>query len=477
MKFSVGKYTLESLTSGMYLDPIVLYREYIQNALDSIDEAVETGLFVNEEEGLIEIELDKSNNQITIQDNAMGVPESKAIEILLGIGNSQKFKRDRRGFRGIGRLVGLGYSNKLKIETSYNGEAVLTKINFDCLRLRELLIPGAYENYDMKAVLSEITTVTKEPEQPSRHYLRITLEGVQTTEVIDKDIVEEYISEVAPVPYSNKLFSFSAKIHQAFEEENLKLREYKILIRNKGEEWEQVYKFNRDQVLADRQRKIWDRVNSIEINKVYDENGYLSAICWFTNTNFSGTILDKNIKGLRFRKGNILIGDENTLNSIFKEPRFNGWFQGEIFVLDKKIIPNARRDNFERNSAFINLYNQLLTLGEKLSKLIREVSAERNNLKAQNQNVNIDVSDGNNPTLHLIKDSESIRNPQNKLLNIIKKSNNSPLFKYGALNVATNLTTSEKRILEKIFTILEDTIDENQKDNIISKIIEELKVV
>lgn len=50
-------------------------------------------------------------------------------------------------------------------------------------------------------------------------------------------------------------------------------------------------------------------------------------------------MLDKNIKGLRLRKGNILVGDKTTLNSIFKKPRFNGWFQGEIFIFDTYIVP------------------------------------------------------------------------------------------------------------------------------------------
>ena len=32
----VGKYTLESLTTGMYSDPKIVYREYIQNSVDSL---------------------------------------------------------------------------------------------------------------------------------------------------------------------------------------------------------------------------------------------------------------------------------------------------------------------------------------------------------------------------------------------------------------------------------------------------------
>ena len=37
----VGKYTLESLTTGMYSDPKIVYREYIQNnAEEVIDEII-----------------------------------------------------------------------------------------------------------------------------------------------------------------------------------------------------------------------------------------------------------------------------------------------------------------------------------------------------------------------------------------------------------------------------------------------------
>ena len=52
----IGKHTLESLTSGMYADPLVLYREYIQNSSDSIDTACERGVLATGEDQ-IEISL------------------------------------------------------------------------------------------------------------------------------------------------------------------------------------------------------------------------------------------------------------------------------------------------------------------------------------------------------------------------------------------------------------------------------------
>ena len=79
------------------------------------------------------------------------------------------------------------------------------------------------------------------------------------------------------------------------------------------------------------------------------------------------------------RKGNILIGDNKTLNGVFKEARFNGWTQGELFVVTDKLIPNARRDDFEQNEAYFKLIEALQEgIGTEISKAIREASSSRN---------------------------------------------------------------------------------------------------
>ena len=40
----VGKYTLESLTTGMYSDPKIIFREYIQNSVDALENARELNM-------------------------------------------------------------------------------------------------------------------------------------------------------------------------------------------------------------------------------------------------------------------------------------------------------------------------------------------------------------------------------------------------------------------------------------------------
>lgn len=43
---TVGKNILDNLTTGMYSDSKVIYREYIQNACDQIDLAIKLGILV-----------------------------------------------------------------------------------------------------------------------------------------------------------------------------------------------------------------------------------------------------------------------------------------------------------------------------------------------------------------------------------------------------------------------------------------------
>ena len=139
--FIIGKYTLESLTNGMYANPFDLLREYVQNAVDSIDSYVEADS-THLESNRILIEIDTKQGYLKIEDNGTGIPVSSAYKTLLDIGNSQKDLKKSRGFRGIGRLSGLGYCDKLIFTTSFTGESEKSIVTFDSKKLKELLIPG-----------------------------------------------------------------------------------------------------------------------------------------------------------------------------------------------------------------------------------------------------------------------------------------------------------------------------------------------
>jgi len=73
----VGKDVLELLSTAMYLDPRTLFREYIQNAADGIDEALALGL-LELARGRIDVYVDPLEREIRIRDNGIGIrPELK----------------------------------------------------------------------------------------------------------------------------------------------------------------------------------------------------------------------------------------------------------------------------------------------------------------------------------------------------------------------------------------------------------------
>ena len=66
-----------------------------------------------------------------------------AVSTLMNIESSQKRRSNNRGFRGIGRLDGMGYCGCLVFTTSVENENRKTIVEFDCKKLRCLFVPGS----------------------------------------------------------------------------------------------------------------------------------------------------------------------------------------------------------------------------------------------------------------------------------------------------------------------------------------------
>ena len=135
---TVGKNILENLTTGMYSDSKVIFREYIQNACDQIDLAIEKGI-LSSDEGVIDVFINATERYISIKDNATGIRERDFTENLGDIANSNKEIGKNKGFRGIGRLCGLAYCKLLKFTTSYEGENIKSIMICDAEKMRSML--------------------------------------------------------------------------------------------------------------------------------------------------------------------------------------------------------------------------------------------------------------------------------------------------------------------------------------------------
>lgn len=379
-EIEIGKFTLESLTTGMYNNPEIVYREYIQNAVDSFDNAVSKKL-MKLDDCRIEIIVDADRQEISIKDNGTGIGKELAVKTLLDIGNSTKTHTSNRGFRGIGRLGGLSYCKKLSFCTSAQNEPEKTLVTFDCAKLKELLIPGQATEYNLQKVISAVTEVKVLSEQASAHYFIVKMEGVDDiSTLLDIEFVKDYIAQVAPVPFRDR-FYWGRELKNEFAKSNFNVAEYAVFVGDSFETLSQVYKPYKITIdVSARAGVAKDEIKGISYFDIKDSSDKVLAIGWYGELDFYGTIADEKVSGIRIRQGNILIGDNKTLSPYFIEARFNNWCVGELYIISDDLIPNARRDGFESNKAFSEFCDCFkMTVGVELGLKIRTASKTRNN--------------------------------------------------------------------------------------------------
>lgn len=292
-EIEIGKFTLESLTTGMYNDPEIVYREYIQNAVDSFDNAVEQKI-MTADDCRIEIIVDADRQEISIKDNGTGISKEKAVKTLLDIGNSSKTHTSNRGFRGIGRLGGLSYCKKLSFCTSAQNEPEKTIVTFDCAKLKELLVPGRATEYNLQQVISEVTEIKVLSEQASAHYFIVKMEGVDDIDsLLDIDFVRDYISQVAPVPFRDR-FYWGREIKNEFTKSDLNVAEYAVFVGDSFESLSQIYKpYKITMDFTTRSGVSKDEIQGIAFFNITDASGNVLARGWYGELNFFGTISDE----------------------------------------------------------------------------------------------------------------------------------------------------------------------------------------
>lgn len=477
---TIGKYTLESLTTGMYSDPKDFLREYIQNCADSIDDAVAQNI-LQQCAGTIDIII--SENSIIIEDNGTGIGIKEAPKLLLDIGNSKKINTSNRGFRGIGRLAGLAYCDKLIFETSCKGESNKSTIIFDARKLRIGIY--AEEGKDLSNIILESTEHIVDYEIKNKHYFRVILENTKDIlNLSDSKILFDYLSQIAPLPFSPN-FSWGNEIKQKLELLGFAPSEYRLFLTLNNIR-QQLYKPYTNVIFVDRTKKIRDHINNI-IVQTFMLDGDSKGFLWYADTDFNGTITNDNIRGIRLRKGNIQLGARDTLNKYYKEERFSGWLLGEMHLVSNNAIPNARRDDIEKNTLFYDFEKFFTSFTDQKISQIRKLSNQRSSInkeKALIENYNEESTDNFKHDLisSILNMNEQERialsdNDQVAHSEIIKSIEelfdiSKGITKYKSLNIQQKIAIDKKKTLEQVFDILLKEKKMKNADEIIDVILE-----
>lgn len=355
---------------SLYPDAETIYREYLQNACDSINKAVELGL-MDKKDGHVSINIDKFHHTITIEDNGTGINADESEMTLKYIAHSKKKDESAAGFYGIGRLVGGGYCKKLSFLTSAQGENVASEMVFDMEQIREILDDDE-DSSSASEVIRRVTTFRNDiAEEPQKHYFKVVLTDILPDYhevLLDENKINAYLVQVAPIPYeasffNNLIWPSITKNDNKYQNYFSQLNAVKVSINNivglekpyeikfKGTEFE--YTDDDGNI-----RKDNAPIDEIRFFSIADPQLGDLAWGWYAYTP-AGTQIkaidpytqNKVLtRSIRLRCHNIQIGGEDVLNKYFKQARSHVYFNGEVFIFNREIKPTADRSDIAPTS-------------------------------------------------------------------------------------------------------------------------------
>jgi len=472
---TVGKQILDIITSGMYSNAMMVLREYVQNAADAIDCAISNKL-ISQESSRIDINIDGESRTITISDNGAGVSSENVGHILNSIGISSKTNGNCRGFRGIGRLGGLGYCDKVVFETRSLKSEPITVAEWDSNILRNEC-RNINDETDLIDVLNKIVKGSKREAilNDHPHFFKVKMINIHRfhkDELMNLKDIYNYLSQVSPVPYDNNVFSFSNEITN-----NLCMidgfRSYNIYLNGN-----KIFKPHRNSFAISGQTQ--DLITGLHFFDIKGRNSNCIGRGWFAKSSFKASLLQSDkMRGIRLRQGNIEVGDEYLLSDFYSERRFSTWHIGEIHF-NYNLRLNARRDGFEQSDEYECFLEQCTLLCRHLSTLCRNASKIRSKqfiLQKTLENVEKSIETatftGNKTRRNAIQTAQSLlkstNNQKNKdelrtskianLWNKINRLENDSLSLSGLLDGRILRNIDQKILIEDITTHIIDNYD------------------
>lgn len=234
---NVGAGILNIITESLYDRPIVVFREYVQNSIDSFKK-LENEIAFNE----LHSKIWREGNNLIFLDNGNGISQNEFLSQMTSIAYSGKNRVNNIGYKGIGRLSGLPYCKKLyfvnicsfknKIFQQYivDGEkylAIKGNMGIADLKFEDIMMQiGEYTESLSDKELNRILLVLKQYEymfeNRDKGFL-VLLEDINyiLNRTITKDDFKNELGWLLPVKFNDELFdekSFTLNEHLLFKD-------------------------------------------------------------------------------------------------------------------------------------------------------------------------------------------------------------------------------------------------------------------
>ena len=391
MNIGMGLRLLETLTSALYEDPIVFFREYVQNSADAFTRHPVAN-------ARIDIRIDKKNNKIVFLDNGYGISKKDFIDKMTSIGKSDKSKAiDQIGFRGIGRLAAMPFCKELIFKNKVENEEEIQVFSWDGEKYNTLLSQS--ETDDLESAIEQITkkSTLKYEGNITDHFFKVELVSYRTEieELVNGKDFKQKLSRLLPLKYDD---SFEAKkaIHSHYEKfmgESLEKYEFDVYL-----DGNPLYKPYSETHILESDVVFWD----LSFDQLSEEvPAEKIGVLWFTfNRKVSSNPADSP-RGIFVRSKNMLLGNEyaiadsvskgnNDYVTTYREltQTLNGVY-GELLIDTQRLSDNARRDWFKIDLNSNQLRVILTDYLKKLTTYRRNASAAFNDKKAESKRTKV----------------------------------------------------------------------------------------
>ena len=506
-----GKNIIEMLMFNMYDECKVIYREYIQNSYDAIQQAVDNGILTSINDGIVNVNIDNKHRTVTIRDNGTGITLDKAPSTLLNIAASEKDGFSQAGQYGVGRLVGAGFCSRIVFRTKAKGEREGTEVVINSDKARSIIRDKNNHN-DAVTVMSDISEVSQIKDAED-HFFEVTLENIKEgyDELLSESEIISYLSSVAPVDFSFQFKNMIISQNPEFKKQYSEMKFVKVSINNKP-----ITKRYGLTVIG-----TGDEILGVDVFHLKDDDDQELAWGWYAITPFTKEIPEtfndepEPNRGIRLRKNNIQIGDAKLLDKFFHESRGNHYFYGEIHVVSSEIVPDSTRQGLASTHEAIQLYSllrdykfkelhQLYHKASDLKRAVRDLNVGVAKVNSEDENVDktqakaeleqalsiiekttekvIDISSANTPLVEFYqKKSKEIQENGGELPTVKPKKTN-PTVKIVATDELSPLfakySLESIKVIRKIFVLLRKKWDSDNKatlEKLIADIIKALK--
>lgn len=148
----VGASILNIITESLYDRPIVVFREYVQNSIDSfiaIDDRKPSELFCN---------IYTKDKDLYFFDNGNGILENEFLDKMKSIAFSGKNRINNIGYKGIGRLSGISYCKKISFVNIVDfSNKKIQLFNIDCIKYKEIQEQESYNSMSFDKLIDKIS--------------------------------------------------------------------------------------------------------------------------------------------------------------------------------------------------------------------------------------------------------------------------------------------------------------------------------